>query len=96
MVVAAMLLAAAPARADESGIVLADGEGVGQVKASCAICHSLDYILMNSPIQDATGWDKTVTKMVKVMGAPIAPQDSAVIVAYLARYYGKEPAAQAR
>jgi len=61
-----------------------------------ATWHSLDYCVMNSPFQDRAGWEKTVTKMVKVMGAPIAPQDSAVIVAYLARYYGKEPAAQAR
>jgi len=84
--------AGAPAQAgDESSIVLAPGEGVGQVQAMCAICHSLDYIQMNSPIQDAAGWEKTVTKMVKVMGAPISPEDGAVIVAYLARHYGKEP-----
>jgi cytochrome c5 len=87
---AATLLAAVPARADESSLVLADGEGVAQVKAFCAICHSVDYILMNSPIQDAAGWDKTVTKMVKVMGAPITPEDSKVIVAYLAKHYGKD------
>ena len=77
---------------DESSIVLSDGEGVGTVKAMCAVCHSLDYIQMNSPFQDATGWDKTVTKMVKVMGAPITPEDSSVIVAYLAKHYGKEAA----
>ena len=77
---------------DESGIALVDGEGVGQVRAMCTACHSLDYIQMNSPFQDAAGWDKTVTKMIKVMGAPISPEDSAVIVAYLSRHYGKEPA----
>ena len=88
--IAATLLAAVPVRADESALVLADGDGVGQVKASCSICHSVDYILMNSPFQDATGWDKTVTKMVKVMGAPITPEDSKVIVAYLAKHYGKD------
>jgi len=89
-VLAAAFVAAAPALADESSLVLAAGDGVGQVKAFCAICHSVDYILMNSPIQDATGWDKTVTKMVKVMGAPISPEDSKVIIAYLAKYYGKD------
>jgi hypothetical protein len=61
------------------------------VQAACAICHSLDYIEMNSPFQDRAGWDKTVTKMVKVMGAPIEPADSAAIVDYLAAHYGKPP-----
>jgi cytochrome c5 len=87
---AATLLAVAPARADETSLVLAEGDGVGQVKAFCSICHSVDYILMNSPIQDAAGWDKTVTKMIKVMGAPITPEDSKIIVAYLAQHYGKD------
>jgi len=44
---------------------------------------------MNSPFQDRAGWDKTVTKMVKVMGAPLTPEDSAAIVDYLANNYGK-------
>ena len=65
------LLAAGPAvLADESSVRLAQGEGVEQVQAACAICHSLDYIVMNSPFQDRAAWEKTVTKMVKVMGAP--------------------------
>jgi hypothetical protein len=44
---------------------------------------------MNSPFQDRGGWEKTVNKMVKVMGAPITPEDSAAIVDYLATHYGK-------
>jgi hypothetical protein len=52
------------------------------------MCHSLDYIVMNSPIQDAAGWDKTVRKMMTVYGAPLTPEESAAIVAYLARHYG--------
>lgn len=91
--VAGALAFGAPVQAgDEASLVLAQGEGVDKVQAFCAICHSVDYIHMNSPFQDAAGWDKTVTKMVKVMGAPITPEDSAVIVAYLARHYGKEAA----
>jgi len=89
--IACVLAVGAPADAgDEASLVLAQGEGGDKVQALCAICHSLDYIQMNSPFQDAAGWDKTVTKMVKVMGAPITPEDSATIVAYLARHYGKE------
>ena len=84
------LLAAGPAvLADESSVRLAQGEGVEQVQAACAICHSLDYIVMNSPFQDRVGWEKTVTKMVKVMGAPITAEDTAQIVGYLDRHYGK-------
>jgi mono/diheme cytochrome c family protein len=77
------------AHADESSVQLTQSDGVERVQASCATCHSLDYIVMNSPFQDRTGWDKTVTKMVKVMGAPLTPEDSAAIVDYLAAHYGK-------
>ena len=77
------------AQADESSVQLTQADGVERVQANCAICHSLDYIVMNSPFQDRGGWDKTVTKMVKVMGAPLSPEDSAAIVNYLANNYGK-------
>ena len=92
MPVVLALLAAGPAvLADESSVRLAQGEGVEQVQAACAICHSLDYIVMNSPFQDRAAWEKTVTKMVKVMGAPITAEDTAQIVGYLDRHYGKAP-----
>jgi len=92
MPVVLALLAACPAViADESSVRLAQGEGVEQVQAACAICHSLDYIVMNSPFQDRAAWEKTVTKMVKVMGAPITAEDTAQIVGYLDRHYGKAP-----
>jgi len=77
------------AQADESSVRLTEADGVERVQASCAICHSLDYIVMNSPFQDRGGWEKTVNKMVKVMGAPITPEDSAAIVDYLTAPYGK-------
>jgi mono/diheme cytochrome c family protein len=80
---------AAAAQADESSVQITQADGVERVQAYCAICHSLDYIVMNSPFQDRAGWDKTVTKMVKVMGAPLTPEDSAAIVDYLAANYGK-------
>jgi cytochrome c5 len=92
MLAALALLAACPAvLADESSARLAQGEGVERVQAACAICHSLDYIVMNSPFQDRAAWEKTVTKMVKVMGAPITAEDTTAIVAYLEREYGKAP-----
>jgi len=89
MLAVALLSLAAPVQADESSVQLAQGEGVERVQAYCAMCHSLDYIVMNSPFQDRAGWEKTVNKMVKVMGAPIAPEDAAAVVDYLERHYGK-------
>jgi cytochrome c5 len=79
---------AAPA-ADESGIMLKDGPGRDRVRAACSMCHSLDYIVMNSPFQDAAAWGRTVNKMVQVYGAPLSADDVAAIVAYLDRNYGK-------
>jgi cytochrome c5 len=78
--------------ADETSLRLAEGPGLAQVQASCSMCHSLDYILMNSPFQDKAGWDKTVNKMVKVMGAPLTADDIAAVVGYLDSHYGKEQA----
>lgn len=78
--------------ADETSLRLAEGTGLTQVQATCSMCHSLDYILMNSPFQDKAGWEKTVNKMVKVMGAPLAADDIATVVGYLDSHYGKESA----
>ena len=52
-----------PSRAaDEGSLRLADGTGRERVQAACSMCHSLDYILMNSPFQDRAAWQKTVDK----------------------------------
>ena len=59
------------------------------VVSRCAVCHSLDYIPMNSPFLDRTGWEKTLHKMIDVMGAPIEDQDAKAILDYLAGSYGK-------
>ena len=75
--------------ADETSIRLADGPGRDQVQASCSMCHSLDYIVMNSPFQDRAAWEKTVNKMIKIYGAPLSDADAAAIIAYLDRSYGK-------
>ena len=79
----------ATATADETSLRLTEGPGLTQVQASCSMCHSLDYILMNSPFQDKAAWEKTVNKMVKVMGAPLTAEDITAVVAYLDTHYGK-------
>jgi len=82
-------LIAAPAIAAESAIKLKDGAGRELIEKNCVACHSLDYIPMNSPFLDRKGWEGSVTKMMKVMGAPIPAEDVPGIVDYLARNYGK-------
>ncbi len=88
--IGAMLACPLAAIADESSVQLADGPGRDRVQAICSACHSLDYIVMNSPFQDKAAWEKTVKKMVNVMGAPLSPEDVAEIVAYLDARYGKK------
>ncbi|WP_340695368.1 cytochrome c [Hydrogenobacter thermophilus] len=76
--------------AGEESIKLKDGEGKALVEANCSVCHSLDYIQMNSPFLDKKGWEATVNKMIKAMGAPIKQEDVPKIVEYLTKYYGKK------
>jgi len=83
------LLMAASAFADESAIKLKEGAGRDLVEKDCVACHSLDYIPMNSPFLDRKGWEASVTKMIKAMGAPIAAEDVPGLVDYLVRNYGK-------
>jgi cytochrome c5 len=88
------LLAAAAARADEKAFKLKDGPNRDLVKASCSMCHSLDYLPMNSPFLDRKGWENTVNKMVKAFDAKLKPEDVPKIVDYLVAAYGKpDPAA---
>lgn len=75
-------------RADETQVRLRDGPAAATVRASCSICHSLDYIQMNAPFLNRAAWEAEVRKMIKIMGAPIPEQDVAQIVDYLTMNYG--------
>jgi len=83
------LLFTLPALAAEADVHLKEGAGKQLVEANCSMCHSLDYIQMNSPFLDRKGWEASVNKMIKVMGAPMAEGDVQKIVDYLAGQYGK-------
>ncbi|MBM4200541.1 MAG: cytochrome c [Gammaproteobacteria bacterium] len=76
------------AAADESLVRLKDGPGKDLVIGKCAICHSLDYIPMNSPFLDAAGWEKEIEKMVK-LGAPVQTDEVPVLLHYLNSHYGR-------
>ena len=83
---AAMLVG--PAAADEKPIQLKKAPGLDKVEANCQACHSLDYILMNSPYPNAALWDAEVTKMIKAFKAPIDEADAKAIADYLKKNYG--------
>jgi len=86
------LLALAPlAAADETAITLRAGASQELVQARCSVCHSLDYIQMNSPFLARSGWEAEVRKMIKVMGAPVAETEIAPIVDYLVAGYSSTP-----
>ena len=80
----------ASALASEDKIELKQGPGREAVMANCIMCHSLDMIQINSPFLKHVQWEAEVTKMKKVMGAPISDDDTAKIVTYLSKYYGVE------
>jgi len=75
--------------AAEQRVVLKEGPGRDKVEANCTQCHSLDYILGNSPFMTRQVWDAEVTKMIKVFGAPISDADAKEIVEYLTKNYGQ-------
>jgi sulfite dehydrogenase (cytochrome) subunit B len=89
LLVVALALAAGVVAAQERKIDLKDGPGRAQVEANCGSCHSLDYIPLNSPFLDSSGWNAEVTKMIKAFGAPISEADAKIIADYLTANYGK-------
>jgi len=89
--VLAIAVSAGAAFAQEKRIAFKDGPGLQTFQANCGSCHSLDYIVLNSPFLDKAGWDASVKKMVNAFGAPISAADQAAIVDYLAANYGKQP-----
>ena len=77
-----------PAAAEEQPIDLKKAPGLDKVEGNCGSCHTLDYILMNSPYPNAALWDAEVNKMIKVYGAPITDADAKAIAEYLKKNYG--------
>ena len=78
-----------PAHGGETSVKLASGAGSALVQLRCSTCHSLDYVVMNSPFLNAAQWDAKVAKMIKAFGAPIDPADAKTIGDYLKQNYGK-------
>lgn len=72
-----------------SQIELKTGPGMEATRGYCSICHSLDYIT-TQPKFPLPKWQATVTKMIKVYGAPINETNAKVIAEYITNAYGKE------
>ena len=83
----ALMMIPGQARAGEETVRLKNAPGLDRVASKCVICHSLDYIPMNSFL-DKKGWEMEVNKMIQKMGAPIESSDVPVIVKYLTQNYG--------
>lgn len=83
-----LVMAAVPVRADEQQVELKPGPGQDIVQHECNVCHSVDYIRMNSPFLNADGWKAEVTKMRAAFGAPIDDADAELILKYLSTHYG--------
>ena len=79
---------ALPSSAEERPVELKKAPGLDKVEGNCSGCHSLDYIVMNSPFPNAALWDAEVAKMIKAFGAPISDGDAKVIADYLKANYG--------
>jgi hypothetical protein len=70
----------------QSAAVLIDGPGVELVRQKCSLCHDLEHI--TAIRQTREEWADTVKVMIS-RGAPITPEDEAIIVEYCTKYYGK-------
>jgi len=60
------------------------GPGAEVVNNNCLACHSAGMVLQQPPLSKAV-WGKIVHKMIATFKAPVAPEDVAPIVDYLAK-----------
>jgi mono/diheme cytochrome c family protein len=86
----AALLTVPPALADEP-VPLKQGPGLDVVRSSCATCHTLNYIRMNSVFLTPDAWQAEVTKMITAFGAPIDDAAAKTITEYLSANYAVPP-----
>jgi mono/diheme cytochrome c family protein len=53
----ATTLVAGSAAAEEKPVQLKQAPGLDKIESNCGGCHSLDYVLMNSPFLSAPAWE---------------------------------------
>lgn len=74
------------------GIDLPEGAGKPLLLAACTRCHDLKGLPAYKGYWDAPRWRGMIETMVK-NGAPLQPEQIAVLADYLAQHFGKAPAA---
>ena len=70
-------------------IALPPGQDAEITAATCAACHSLDYLVNQPRGKGAQFWKDEVAKMVGTYGAPVEQADADKITSYLGRAFGK-------
>ena len=88
ILLAGLLLAASPTAAQMREVELRSGPGRDLLESNCAACHTLNYIRMNAPFLNQSGWTAEVNKMINIFRAPIDAADVPGIIAYLMSNYG--------
>jgi cytochrome c5 len=63
------------------------GSGSDAINNNCLVCHSAGMVL-TQPALSKAAWQAEVDKMIHVYKAPVAPEDAATIVDYLAGMKG--------
>jgi hypothetical protein len=86
----ALLVCATPVLAQET-VTLKPGPGQDAAMISCSVCHTLNYIRMNSVFLTPDAWKAEVTKMREAYGAPIDDDTANTIVKYLSDTYASQP-----
>ena len=71
----------------DSDKMFPDGPNSDAVNNNCLACHSVGMVL-NQPDMSKQAWAAEVNKMITAYKAPVAPEDVAAIVDYLARVKG--------
>ena len=67
----------------ESDRMFPAGTGADAINNNCLACHSAGMVL-NQPAMSKDAWQSEVNKMINNYRAPVAPEDVATIVEYLA------------
>lgn len=71
----------------DSDRMFPDGSGSDAINNNCLACHSAGMVL-NQPAMSKDAWKSEVNKMITNYKAPVAPEDAATIVEYLATIKG--------
>ena len=79
-----------------SDVIFPAGEGAQAANENCLMCHSEGMVMRQPPMTQAQ-WLDEVRRMRQFFGAPIPPEQDAVIASYLARVNGPaKPATHAK